>query len=206
MDILKKSLCLALITIITTAGAYSQQEKLSNAFSQSYAFEASGEYVKATEALKAVYDANSYEINLRLGWLTYSTGSFTDSRAYYTKAVSLMPNSIEAKLGLVLPLAAAGKWDDVIVQYKNILEIDPKNSLVNYRMGSIYYSREDYNSALKYLETGITLYPFDYDFLVLLAWTNYKLGKKEQAKVLFQKALLNKPTDKSAKEGLELVK
>ena len=42
--------------------------------------------------------------------------------------------------------------------------------------------------------------------IVLFAWTNYKLGKLHEAKVLFYKALLNKPTDKSAKEGYDLIK
>jgi Flp pilus assembly protein TadD len=50
------------------------------------------------------------------------------------------------------------------------------------------------------------MYPFDYDNLVLYAWTNYQLGKLREAKVLFNKVLLNKPNDASAKEGLGLIK
>jgi len=32
------------------------------------------------------------------------------------------------------------------------------------------------------------------------------LGKKKEAKILFQKALLNKPNDVKAKEGLRIAK
>jgi Flp pilus assembly protein TadD len=40
----------------------------------------------------------------------------------------------------------------------------------------------------------------------MFAWTNYKLGKYREAKLLFQKVLLLSPDDASAKEGLNLIK
>jgi tetratricopeptide (TPR) repeat protein len=206
MDTLKRSLGLMIIAVFTFCYVTGQTVKLQDAFSQSYAYEKSGETAKAIEALKTVYDANSYELNLRLGWLNYSAGSFTEATAYYNKAVTLSPNSVEAKLGLVMPLASLGKWDDVIKQYLDILSIDPKNSLVNYRMGSIYYSKNDFSTAFKYLEKGLSMYPFDYDLIILTAWTYYKMGKMNEAKALFQRALLNRPDDSSAKEGLGLIK
>ena len=38
----------------------------------------------------------------------------------------------------------------------------------------------------------------------MYAWCNLQLGKKKEAKILFQKALLNKPNDIASQEGLEL--
>jgi len=52
----------------------------------------------------------------------------------------------------------------------------------------------------------INLYPFDYDTMILYAWTNFKLGKLREAQVMFNKVLLNKPKDASAMEGLSLIK
>jgi len=40
----------------------------------------------------------------------------------------------------------------------------------------------------------------------MLAWTNHMMGKSREAKVLFQKALLIRPDNASALEGLGLVK
>jgi hypothetical protein len=37
-------------------------------------------------------------------------------------------------------------------------------------------------------------------------WANYFLGKKNEAKILFTKALIYAPGSESAKEGLELMK
>ncbi|MDP1622407.1 MAG: tetratricopeptide repeat protein [Bacteroidales bacterium] len=179
---------------------------LQDAFSKSYLSESKGNFTDAIAVLKSVYQEDSYETNLRLGWVTYLGGLFTESTAFYQKAIKLKPYSIEAKLGLANPASALGNWEQVLYQYNEILKIDPQNTTVNYRMGSIYYGRNDYAKAEKYLEKVINLYPFDYDTMILYAWTNFKLGKLREAQVMFNKALLNKSNDASALEGLSLIK
>ena len=179
---------------------------LQDAFSKSYAYESRGNFTDAITTMKAIYQEDSYEINLRLGWVTYLAGLFTESTAYYQKAIKLKPYAIEAKIGFANPSSALGNWDQVITQYDEILAIDPQSTIVNYRMGSIYYGRKDYTKAEKYLEKVINLYPFDYDSMILYAWTEYRLGKLREAQVLFNKVLLMRPIDTSAKEGLGLIK
>ena len=156
--------------------------------------------------MKGIYQEDSYEINVRLGWVTYLAGLFTESTAYYQKAIKLKPYAIEAKIGFANPASALGNWEQVIAQYEEILKIDPQNTIINYRMGSIYYGRKDYAKAEKHLEKVINLYPFDFDSMVLYAWTNCRLGKLRESQVLFNKALLIRPKDPSAMEGLGLIK
>lgn len=195
-----------LLAVTTSITAQSGYAVLHEAFAKSQTYEAQGSYNEAINALKVVYQEDSYEINLRLGWLTYLNGSFTESSAYYMKAMKLKPYAIEPRLGYVYPLSALGKWELVINTYLEILSVDPQHSLVNYRLASVYYGRKDYKQAEKYLEKVVNLYPFDYDSMVLFAWTNYRLGKLREAQVLFNKVLLNKPKDSSALEGLSLIK
>jgi len=199
------AISLLFISFIHSAKAQDYQV-LQDAFSKSHAYEARGNFADAIASLKKVYLEDSYEINLRLGWVTYLAGLFTESSAYYQKAINLKPYAIEAKFGFVNPASALGNWDQVVAQYNEILKIDPQNTLANYRMGSIYYGRRDFVKAEKYLEKVVNLYPFDYDSMVLFAWTNLKLGKLREAQVLFNKVLLNKPRDPSAVEGLSLIK
>lgn len=194
------------IILLLASSLMATDEKVLNAFKQSYVFENKSEFTKAIAVLKEVYDENSYEINLRLGWLCYEAGQFTQSMTYYQSAINLKQYSVEAKLGYVLPAAAAGNWDQVINQYKKILEYDAQNSLVNYRMGMIYYSRKDYATAQKYFERVTNLYPFDYDSAVMLGWSYLQMGKMREAKVMFTKSLLIRPDDASALEGLSLIK
>ena len=178
---------------------------MQQAFGTSYSYESKGEYTKAIEDLKKIYLEDSYEINIRLGWLSYLSGAFTESSAYYERAIALMPMSIEARMGFALPSSAMGNWTLVIKRYEEILSIDPNHSITNYRLASIYYNRKEYQKAFTYLEKIANHYPYDYDITILYAWTNFQLGKLREAKVLFNKALLIRPLDGSAQEGLKLI-
>jgi len=202
----KLSVVFLLVIGITGTGWAQQFEKQKAAFSQSYEMESSGNIQASINALKAVYEESSYELNLRLGWLCYKSGEFQQSEAYYRKAVSLRPYGIEARFGLILPLSSMGNWTQVISVYDDLLTIDPNNSVANYRYGLLMYNREEYLKAEKLLTKVVNLYPFDYDSLVLLGWIKLRLIKPLEARVLFQKALLFKPSDPSATEGLSLIK
>jgi tetratricopeptide (TPR) repeat protein len=207
MEILRTNrLALILGIILLPLSARGQDFKATKeAFQQSYIQEATGEMVAAINSLKAVYSERSYEVNLRLGWLSYQAGNFTESVAYYNNAISLMPYAIEPRFGIVYPGAAMGNWSMVMKQYEKILEISPNNSIAMHRIGLIYYGRGDYENAKKYFEKVANLYPFDYDALTMLGWSYFKLNNFREAKVLFQKALLHTPGGTSAMEGLELL-
>jgi tetratricopeptide (TPR) repeat protein len=182
------------------------QSEMHEAFVESYGLEATGNYSNAIEKMLNIYDATSYDINIRLGWLYYNLGNYAESKKYYKIATGVLPYSLEAKLGYVMPLAGMGLWNEVIAVYEEILKIDPQNTLANYRMGAIYYERKQYERAYDYIENVINLYPNDYDSVVLFAWTHYQMHKLKEARVLFEKALLIKPNDSSAQYGLSLIK
>lgn len=90
--------------------------------------------------------------------------------------------------------------------YKKILDIDPMNSKVNYALGNIYYYRKNFALAEKYYDLVVAMYPFDYYSNLMAGWTKYFLGKSNEAKTLFNTVLIISPTDKSAQEGLALIK
>lgn len=205
MDILKKTTG-TLLGLLFVCILPAQQNRLQQAFSESYTQEANKQYTQAVQTIKAVYDEKSYEINLRLGWLTYLSREYTASQAYYQLAVGIRPYAIEAKFGLVYPLAALLMTDKVLQVYMDILNIDPQNSKANYWAGVIWYNRKKYEQAAAFFEKVINLYPFDYDGNHMLAWTYLNLGKSNDARLLFNKALLAKPGDASCLEGLKLIK
>jgi tetratricopeptide (TPR) repeat protein len=207
MEFLNRSTWLiAFVLLANMALAQVSQSVLQDAFAKSYVAEKKGDYTAAMEPVKKVYDESSYELNLRLGWLNYNAGLFDESVIFYNRAQKLKPYSEEARFGLILPLAALGKWDDVIKMYDAILEVSPNNSVALYRLGLVYYGRKDYNMANNQFKKVVDLYPFGYDGLLMLGWTSYFLGNTNQAKVLFNKVLLYSPNDKSANEGLALIK
>jgi tetratricopeptide (TPR) repeat protein len=204
MELLKKSFTLLLLAIAVST--YAQDNTLMNAFSKSYGFEANKKYEDAINSLKAVYNAGSYETNLRLGWLNYCAEKYKESVVYYQKAISLMPAATEPIWGIINPLVVLEQWNDVEKYYQIILKLDSKNSVANYHLGLIYYYRKNYTTAKKYFDVSLNLYPFDYNNLLMSGWNNYFLGNTNEARSIFNKVLLYKPNDSSALEGLGLIK
>ena len=207
MEFLRKSIgTFIFLLAVNAAFAQTNQAALEAAFSKSYVFEKNSDFSASMDALKKVYDESSYELNLRLGWLNYNAGLFDESVIFYSRAQKLKPYSEEAHFGLILPLAAHGKWNEVIKTYDEILAVSPNNTVALYRLGLVYYGRKDYNKANTLFKKVVDLYPFGYDGLLMLGWTSYFLGNTSQAKVLFNKVNLYNPGDKSANEGLGLIK
>ena len=196
----------ALLTCATFSMNAQANKALSNVFKQSYDYEVTKNYEAAINTINSMYSEASYEINIRLGWLNYLSGKFKESVTYYQKAIELMPAATEPKWGIIYPYTKLENWTEVEKNYVAVLKIDPKNVTANYNLGLIYYYRKDYISAKKYFDISLNLFPFNYNNLLMSAWANYFLGNKNEASVLFNKTLLCSPNDKSALEGLSLIK
>ncbi len=197
-------------TIILNNVVFSQQkeEKIS-AFNSSINEAVKGNYQKAIDVLLNVYKnyENDYLINLRLGYLYYLQKKYDKSIEYYQKAIQLtQEKSIEPYLGITLPLAGQEKWDEVARTYQKILSIDPNNYIANLRLGQIYFNRKEYSKAETLLRKVYNLYPGDYETNLYLGWTYFYLNRKSEAKSHFINALMISENDKSASEGLKLVK
>ena len=206
MEILRKTTVL-FIVLFFSFFAKSQSFSISQpAFSESYKLEYEKKYSDAIVALQKCYKEDNYEINLRLGWLSYNAKNYTNAEMYYDKASQLKPYSIESKLGLAKVLSAASKINKLTNIYQSILKIDVQNYTSNYWLGVIYYNQKRYELAIKYFEKIVNLYPFDFDANHMMGWTCYFLGRNNDAKLLFQKALLNQPNNASCLEGLSLIK
>ncbi len=183
----------------------SAQENLNKAFAESFNYEQSGQYINAAQVLESSYLSDNYEINLRLGWLHYKAGQYRTSDKYYSIACTLMPYSVEAKLGATLPKAELTMWDEVLNLYKEILLIDSKNNIALYNAGLIYYNRKAYSDAMPLFYDLHNLYPTDYSAMLMYGWAALQMGKSREAKVVFKKLLLLYPGDASGLEAMELL-
>lgn len=204
MELLIRKIAFTLIvSAFSLAGL--AQVNVSDVFKNSYAREAEGNYAAAIKEL-AVLNGFEYYKNMRLGWLYYLSKNYESSKGYYQQATKIAPSSVEAWLGLCLPLEAKKETGELEAVYKKILSIDPMNSKINYALATIYYYKKEFALAEKYYDIVVKLYPFDYYSNLMAGWTKYFLGKKNDAKRLFNTVLIISPSDKSAKEGLGLIK
>lgn len=180
-------------------------QELGQAFIQSHAAEQRGDLKQAITSLQATKD-NSYLVQLRLGYLYYNSGLAAEAMQHYQQAIKQRPFAIEPRLGLANAAALANNWAQVQAQYESILKIDPNQTYVNYQLGMIHYNKKEYNKALRLFEKVANLYPADYDGLIMLAWTHFRIGNLKEARVLFHQVLLLRPNNASALEGLSLIK
>ncbi|MES2560578.1 MAG: tetratricopeptide repeat protein [Bacteroidota bacterium] len=201
---MKKISAILLFTCLSLTALYAQSDKVFTAYATSLEFERAGDYKSAISTMSSVYDSADYELNLKMGYLHYYAGTYTESSKYYKKAIAILPKSVEARMGYVYSSSMLEKWEEVKLQYKAILKIDPNNSFVNYNMGLIYYNSKEYAAAYKHFDRVCRLYPFDYANMLMFAWCNIQMHQNDEAKVWFKKVLLLSPYDKSALEGLKL--
>ncbi len=206
MENLKRITLIAIFAMFVNGVKSQKQSTTQNAFINSYESEQAKKYSQVVNDLKPIYKSNEYFVNIRMGWLYYLAKQYSESIKYYNIAISIKPYAIEARFGSVKPLSAIQSWNSVQAQYLQILKIDPLNTVANYWLGVIYYNRKEFSSALKLFEKIVNLYPLDYDSINMLAWSKLNLGKLSEAKVLFNEALLIRPGDSSALEGLKLIK
>jgi tetratricopeptide (TPR) repeat protein len=195
------------LSVLTFMTAHAQNDpKVQAAFTESSKAEASENYAQGISSLKAVYSADDYPVNVRLGWLSLLSKQYTESVSYYDRAIKLKPYAIEARFGMIKSLNALESWDKVKEQYEAILKIDPQNTTSLYWLGVLLYNRKDYDNAARHFEKIVNLYPMDYGSVIMLAWTRLYQGKKSDARVLFNHTLLLSPNDASAASGLNLLK
>lgn len=192
-----------LVSVLTFA---QDAEKLKYAFNRSLEEETAQKYDAALQTMKSVASETSYEVNMRLGWLSYMNGKHDDAIVYYKKAVKLKPTATEALWGLASPLSVKQKWADLNDTYLAIIKLDPKNTLANYYVGLFYFNSKNYAKAKSYFDIALDLYPMDTEVIRMTAWTNYYLKNKDVAITLFNKVLMYNQTNSSALEGLGLAK
>ncbi len=202
-----KKLLITSTLLFIFAFANAQTDKFLTAFEESYAFEENQEYNKAANTLEKIYlnHLSNYELNLRLGWLRYSAGNYKDSENYYTKALELKPMSLEALYGQMLPLLAQQKYNSMLKLSDKALSIAPDDSRAEYYIGLASYYKKNYVKSEKYLEKAINKYPFDLDINLMLGWTKFALGKKNEAKSLFLVAQRKSPQNHRVKKALDLI-
>jgi tetratricopeptide (TPR) repeat protein len=206
METLKKAMIVILSTVSVGVLNAQSDAQIQTAFAESYKAELSSNYVVGVSEIKSVYQADNYSINARLGWLLFLAKQYPESINYYEKAAKLKPYAIEVRFGLIKDYNALESWDKVKEQYEAILKIDSQNTTSLYWLGVLLYNRKDYDNASKNFEKIVNLYPMDYGSVIMLAWTKLYQGKKADARVLFNQALLLSPNDSSAISGLNQLK
>lgn len=170
---------------------------------ESYEQEAMGRVQDALATLERIPGASQgYVFHLRRGWLLYLVGRHADAVPAYERAIAAAPASIEARLGVMLPLMAQRRWIDADRQGREVLKRDAVNYLASSRSAFCAYNLGRWADALPLYRKMVEHYPSDVEMRAGLGWTLLKLGNGAEAARAFREVLELAPKHASAKEGL----
>ena len=188
----KIHLALLLAGLLTTSWAYADNEA---AWSSSYNLESSKKYADALSALNAIPETGTEAqlLLLRKGWLTYLQGQYNDSVKYYQEAMQQNPKSIDATLGVTLPLLAQQRWQEAAVHAKQVLDTSPNQYTAYLRLIVAEEGAKDWSAMKKHAEELTERYPSDTSAFVYLARAYAWLGDKDEAKKAYSAVLTRLP-------------
>ncbi len=172
----------------------------------SFLAEGAGQFQAALDALGELPSPqrDGYLASFRRGWLLYRLNRHPESVAAYKVAAMAEPASIEARLGLLLPLMALTRWNDVAALAEDVLKRDPENYLALSRLAFAKFSSEHFPEAEVLYRRLVQNYPSDVEMRSALGWVVLRMGKKKEAIALFKEVLELSAEHASATAGLRV--
>ncbi len=119
-------------------------------------------------------------IYIEEGKLAEAAKTLSESKKYFDNA--------RVRVDLAVAYSQSGDLEKALEEGRAAVELDPKNAYARYILGNIYFTKEDYQSALPELEKVMILAP-DFDSARALGLTYLYLKQPQRAKLLFEEML-----------------
>jgi len=173
-----------LVLLLVSASAFADADP----WRESYRLEALYQYDAALAALNSISSDNELAL-LRRGWLNYLKGAHSNSIEQYKKAINKNNNSLDARLGIILPLIAQQRWREAAQDAGKVLEIAPWNYLAHVRLMECEEALKQWSQLAKHAESLSQHYPTDATAWVYAARANRSLGNNDAASRAYKKVL-----------------
>ncbi len=167
----------------------SNKDELTKHLSAAETYQISGDLVNAAVENRAI-----------IGIALQRVGNIAVEEGNYTDAVKLLKQSViyqddaPNRTNLAVAYLRSNQLDKAAEEARNAIAIDAKYPTAHYILGNIYFTKEDYQSALPELEKVLLLAP-DFDSARALGLTYLYLKQSERAKLLFEEMLSSIGTD-----------
>ena len=125
----------------------------------------------------------------RIGNIAIEEGDYTDAVKFLKQSIIYLDDAPN-RTNLAIAFLRLNQLDNAAEEARKAIVIDAKYSGAHYILGNIYFTKEDYKSALPELEKVLLLAP-DFDSARALGLTYLYLKQPERAKLLFEEILLS---------------
>jgi tetratricopeptide (TPR) repeat protein len=164
-------------------------------WSESYKLEAAGKYDAAAglfDPLLKKEPGNEFA-RLRRAWLHYLAGDYNDSQRDYKEALQSNPRSLDAQIGLALPLLAQQRWKEAAIIARQALEVAPWNYYAHLRLLVAEEGQRQWQALREHSDQLHERYPSDATILVYRARAYYWLGDMKGARENYLQVLQRVP-------------
>lgn len=175
-----------------------------DAWQRSYTLEAAGQYIAAAEAIEPILKqtpSNEFA-ELRSGWLHYLAANYSRSISHYQTALKINNLSIDAMLGISLPLMAQSRWREASRYLNDVIKQSKWNYYAHTRLMTCEENMKKWQELKKHTEEVLLRYPSDATVLVYMARAQAKTNEGEKAKETYKKVLQRYPTHLEATKFL----
>src|SRR5215204_7030512 len=177
-----RSILLTILTIGLASATYSQADSANVFFQKALAEKQAGRKLEVWKNLDKAYkyNPNDKAIVSELAEVLMSLNKYAQAREMYQKMEQMGDNSPILYKQLLNLSFNTKRFDDAILYADKLKKADP-NEKVGYFLGKIYYDRDDYGEAIKYLQAAEKEDPKNAEIPYLIARSyadmmNYKLS------------------------------
>lgn len=197
--IIKIQILLSMLLVVISTLSVTRVLADVDPWKESYRLESLFQYDAAINALNSASNDNELAL-LRRGWLYYLKGSHSKSIDYYQKAISKNGKSLDARLGIILPLMAQQRWREAASNANKVLEVAPWNYHAHVRLMATEEALKQWTALEKHARSVTERYPTDVDAFVFLARAYRQLGNDKAATEAYRKVLELVPSNFEASQ------
>ena len=164
-----------------------------------------GDFSNAVAALEPLAGL-SFEAAMLAGVAANRAGTLDKAVDYFTSAIRMSPEHLQARLNLALTLRAMRRIDDAEAVLRSALGIDAQSLSVNLALGNLTIQKGSFEEARGYFSAVLAIDPLHTGALNNLGISFTRLGQLNEASANFEKVMSVEPDNVSVLANLGAIR
>ncbi len=155
--------------------------------SESYSAEARYDFGSALKIMQDLVKAepNDAFYQVRVAWLQYLSGLYTDAIASYQRSIGIVDN-LDAHIGIINCQLALGNYAEALMLCDAQLLVHKQNPTLYSKAAYAAFMQKDHSLAASYYKRSLDIYPWDMEARGYLVNNLYLAGSVREAKEQYQ--------------------
>jgi tetratricopeptide (TPR) repeat protein len=184
-----------------TGGSWVAHNNLANAFNDAGKVDAAIEHYHLALQKDPLEPEGIYN---NIGLVLGTVGRYREAIEYYSEALKINPNYVDAHINLGVVLARQGKTAGAYHHYSEALRVEPNSEKAHYNLGNVLMARGETDAAIRHYSKAVHINPSFAEAYNGLGLAFLQTGKLQEAILCFHKAVNHGPSFRDALRNLKL--